>query len=132
MHSTDPPLALSFVIPLYQSADTIGPLVHAIESLIIEGGHEIVLVNDGSGDATGEICRGLVARARVPIALIEHARNYGEHNAVLTGWRHACGLHIVNLDDDGQNPPEEAVRMWRHAKETGLDVIFGHYRQKQH
>jgi glycosyltransferase involved in cell wall biosynthesis len=130
--STDPPLALSFVIPLYQSADTIGPLVHAIESLTIEGGHEIVLVNDGSSDATGEICRGLVARARVPIALIEHARNYGEHNAVLSGWRHARGAHIVNLDDDGQNPPEEAVRMWRHAKETGLDVIFGHYRQKKH
>ena len=90
------------------------------------------MVNDGSGDTTGEVCRSLVARARVPIALIEHARNYGEHNAVLTGWRHACGAHIVNLDDDGQNPPEEAVRMWRHAKETGLDVIFGHYREKKH
>ena len=134
MHSdaADPPPALSFVIPLYQSADTIGPLVQAIESLTIEGGHEILLVNDGSGDATGDVCRSLVANAKVPMALIEHARNYGEHNAVLTGWRHARGAHIVNLDDDGQNPPEEAVRMWRHAKETGLDVIFGHYRQKKH
>jgi undecaprenyl-phosphate 4-deoxy-4-formamido-L-arabinose transferase len=64
--------------------------------------------------------------------LVEHARNYGEHNAVLTGWRHAKGTHLVNLDDDGQNPPTEAVRLWRHAKEAGLDVVFGHYDEKQH
>ena len=69
------------------------------------GGHEIVLVNDGSVDRTSEVCRALVRAARVPITLVEHARNYGEHNAVITGWRHARGAHIVNLDDDGQNPP---------------------------
>jgi len=124
--------ALSFVIPLYRSAGTIGVVVHAIESLTIEGGHEIILVNDGSGDATGEVCRALVREAKIPITLIKHARNYGEHNAVLTGWRQARGAHVVNLDDDGQNPPTEAVRLWQRAKETGLDVIFGHYAEKQH
>jgi len=124
--------SLSFVIPLYRSAETIGAVVREIESLAIEGGHEIILVNDGSGDATGEICRELVRTAKVPITLVEHARNYGEHNAVLTGWRLARGAHIVNLDDDGQNPPAEAVRLWRHARETGLDVVFGNYEVKQH
>ena len=125
-------LALSFVIPLYHSAETIGPLVKRIEALTIEGGHEIVLVNDGSRDGTAEVCRRLVAEAQVPIIYVEHARNYGEHNAVLSGWRQARGEHIVNLDDDGQNPPDEAVRMWAHAKTTGLDVVFGHYAVKQH
>ena len=124
--------ALSFVIPLYRSAETIGAVVREIEALTVEGGHEIILVNDGSGDATGEVCRALVREAKVPITFVEHARNFGEHNAVLTGWRHARGAHIVNLDDDGQNPPAEAVRLWRHAKETGLDVVFGHYAEKQH
>jgi len=127
-----PDVALSFVIPLFYSAETIGDLVREIEALDIEGGHEIVLVNDGSTDATSEVCRALVQSARVPITLIEHARNYGEHNAVITGWRHAHGAHIVNLDDDGQNPPREAVRLWRQAVVSGLDVVFGHYRVKQH
>ena len=68
----------------------------------------------------------------MPVTLVEHARNFGEHNAVLTGWRHARGAHIVNLDDDGQHPPDEAVRLWRHAREAGLDVVFGHYVEKQH
>ena len=57
--------ALSFVIPLYNSAPTIGTLVAEIEALSVPGGHEIVLVNDGSADTTREVCRGLVAGARV-------------------------------------------------------------------
>jgi len=127
-----PQPALSFVIPLYRSAETIGAVVRAIEELQIEGGHEIVLVNDGSPDGTADVCRELVKNARVPITYVEHARNFGEHNAVLTGWRNARGAHLVNLDDDGQNPPVEAARLWRHAQATGLDVVFGHYAVKQH
>jgi undecaprenyl-phosphate 4-deoxy-4-formamido-L-arabinose transferase len=124
--------ALSFVIPLYNCAETLTPLVQAIEALSIDGGHEIVLVNDGSVDGTAAIARGLVRAATIPVVFVDHARNFGEHNAVLTGWRHARGQYVVNLDDDGQNPPDEAVRLWRHAVEKGLDVVFGHYAVKQH
>ena len=123
---------LTFVIPLYNSADTIASVVHDIEQLAVAGGHEIVLVNDGSADRTAQVCRELVRDARVPITYVEHARNFGEHNAVLTGWRHARGSHVVNLDDDGQNPPDEAVRLWQHAKQEHLDVVYGHYEVKQH
>jgi undecaprenyl-phosphate 4-deoxy-4-formamido-L-arabinose transferase len=124
--------ALSFVIPLYNSAETIASLVRDIEQLTIDGGHEIVLVNDGSVDGTADVCRGLVHSARVPITFVDHARNFGEHNAVLTGWRHARGAYVVNLDDDGQNPPAEAVRLWEYAAANHLDVVFGHYEVKQH
>jgi glycosyltransferase involved in cell wall biosynthesis len=126
--------AVSFIIPLYHSAETIAAVVHELEGLSIAGGHEIVLVNDGSTDRTSEVCRELVRHARpdVPLMLIEHARNFGEHNAVLTGYRHAQGSYLVNLDDDGQNPPAEAARLWEHARTTGLDVVFGHYAEKQH
>ena len=130
MNTANP--ALSFVIPLYNSAETIGAVVTAIDGLTVEGGHEIVLVNDGSADATGDVCRALLKTTRVPVTYVEHARNYGEHNAVLTGWRYARGAYLVNLDDDGQNPPVEAVRLWQQAKNTGLDVVYGHYAVKQH
>ena len=127
-----PPVALSFIIPVYRSAESIGGVVRAIEALTVVGGHEIVLVHDGSGEATSAACREVLRTARVPMVLVEHARNFGEHNAVLTGWRHARGAHCVNLDDDGQHPPAEALRLWQHAKATGLDVVFGHYEEKQH
>ena len=124
--------ALSFVIPLYNSAGTIQPLVRQIAALRIEGGHEIVLVNDGSSDGTWAACGALLGEVAVPITLADHARNFGEHNAVLTGYRHARGAYVVNLDDDGQNPPAEAVRLWEHARHEGLDVVFGHYATKEH
>jgi glycosyltransferase involved in cell wall biosynthesis len=91
-----------------------------------------VLVNDGSTDGTASVCSELIREARVPLTYVEHTRNFGEHNAVLTGWRHARGRHLVNLDDDGQNPPAEGLRLWRYAMESGLDVVFGHYDVKRH
>jgi undecaprenyl-phosphate 4-deoxy-4-formamido-L-arabinose transferase len=124
--------ALTFVIPMYNAAETIAALVRDIERLEVEGGHEIVLVNDGGRDNTMAVCRELVRTARIPMTLVDHSRNFGEHNAVLTGWRHARGAHVVNLDDDGQNPPHEAVRLWQHALATGVDVVYGHYEVKQH
>ncbi|MBS0633203.1 MAG: glycosyltransferase [Verrucomicrobia bacterium] len=127
-----PAPALSFVIPLYNSKDTIGGVVRDLATLKVDGGIEIVLVNDGSRDGTADVCRELVRSAGVPVTYVEHARNFGEHNAVITGYRHARGAYIANLDDDGQNPPAEAVRMWAHAKATGMDVVFGHYRTKRH
>ena len=124
--------ALSFIIPMYNAAETIAAVVRDIEGLTVEGGHEIVLVNDGSSDRTSEVARELVQRSPLSITLVEHSRNFGEHNAVLSGWRHARGAHVVNLDDDGQNPPAEAVRLWDYARRTGLDVVYGHYEEKKH
>lgn len=127
-----PAPTLSFVIPLYYSEATIAALVREISELTVDGGHEIVLVNDGSRDRTAEICRELVRASAVSVVYVEHSRNFGEHNAVLTGWRHARGDYIVNLDDDGQNPPREALRLWHEARDKQLDVVFGHYQVKQH
>ena len=53
------PPALSFVITVDNGAETIEPLVRSIEALVIDGGHEIVLINDGSRDATVAVCRHL-------------------------------------------------------------------------
>jgi len=127
-----PAPALTFVVPLYNSGRTIGPLVEGIAALSVPGGHEIVLVDDGSSDDTVAVCRELVGRLSIPVTLVELSRNFGEHNAVMTGWRYARGAHIVNLDDDGQNPPAEALRLWEHAVTHGLDAVFGNYRTKQH
>src|ERR1700689_1264600 len=116
-------LTLSVVIPVYNGADSVGELVNALEALDIPGGHEIVLVNDGSPDNSLAVCRELVARAKIPITLVDHARNYGEHNAVMTGLRHTRGAHVITIDDDLQNPPGEVARLLAHAQASGLDVI---------
>ena len=123
---------LSIVVPVYKGATTVGKLVAALSALRPEGGLEIVLVNDGSPDNSAEVCRELVARADVPVTYVEHARNYGEHNAVMTGLRHARGGFVITMDDDLQNPPEEVVKLYDHARTGGWDVVYTRYAVKQH
>jgi undecaprenyl-phosphate 4-deoxy-4-formamido-L-arabinose transferase len=127
-----PSLALSIVIPVYNGAGSIAELVGALEELSIVGGHEIVLVNDGSPDDSLEVCRGLLGGARVPITLVHLARNFGEHNAVMAGLRHARGRHVITMDDDLQNPPGEVERLLAFAQESGKEVVYTYYNEKQH
>jgi glycosyltransferase involved in cell wall biosynthesis len=127
-----PRFALSIVIPVYNGAGSIAELVDAIEQLVIEGGHEIVLVNDGSPDDSFAVCSALIDKARVPITLVCLARNYGEHNAVMAGLRHASGAHVITMDDDLQNPPEEVERLLAFAQHSGSDAVYTYYEDKQH
>lgn len=123
---------LSIVVPVYRGANTVGRLVAALSALRPEGGIEIVLVNDGSPDDSGDACRALLPDATVPIVYVEHARNYGEHNAVMTGLRHASGAYVITMDDDLQNPPEEVLKLYDHARLGGWDVVYTRYAVKQH
>ncbi|MBK1658740.1 glycosyltransferase family 2 protein [Paracraurococcus ruber] len=126
------PVGLSIVVPVYRGAATVGRLVQALSALDPAGGLEIVLVNDGSPDNSGEVCRELARTASVPLTYLEHARNYGEHNAVMTGLRHARGAYVITMDDDLQNPPEEVLKLYNHARLGGWDVVYTRYAEKQH
>ena len=126
------PVGLSVVVPVYRGAGTIATLVRALSALRPDGGIEIVLVNDGSPDESDTVCRALLREATVPLTYVEHARNYGEHNAVMTGLRHARGAHVITMDDDLQNPPEEVVRLYDHARRGGWDVVYTRYARKRH
>src|ERR1700750_701401 len=126
------PPGLSIVVPVYRGAATIARLVDALSDLNPAGGLEVVLVNDGSPDNSDEVCRDLLQTARVPLIYVEHARNYGEHSAVMTGLRHARGAYVITMDDDLQNPPEEVVRLYDHARTGGWDVVYTRYAVKQH
>jgi undecaprenyl-phosphate 4-deoxy-4-formamido-L-arabinose transferase len=127
-----PGIGLSIVIPVYRGAATIGCLVDTLSQLRPEGGLEIVLVNDGSPDNSNEVCQQLVRRATVPLTYVEHARNFGEHNAVMTGLRLARGAYVITMDDDLQNPPEEVLRLYDHARQGNWDVVYTRYGVKQH
>jgi undecaprenyl-phosphate 4-deoxy-4-formamido-L-arabinose transferase len=125
-------IGLSIVVPVYRGAATVGRLVEALSALRPDGGLEVVLVNDGSPDDSDVVCRSLLATATIPLTYIEHARNYGEHNAVMTGLRHARGDYVITMDDDLQNPPEEVLHLYDHARLGGWDVVYTRYAVKQH
>lgn len=126
-------VGLSVVIPVYRGAATIGPLAEQLAKLPVEGGLELVLVNDGSPDESAEVIGGLLGRLPVPIIAIDLARNFGEHNAVMAGYSVARGRYIINIDDDFQNPPSEVRKLYDYARShPELDVVYTRYPEKMH
>jgi glycosyltransferase involved in cell wall biosynthesis len=126
------PYALSIVVPVYNGARTVGALVDALAGIEIRGGHEVVLVNDGSPDDSEAVCRELARRSDVPVTFVNLARNFGEHNAVMAGFSFTRGDYVITMDDDLQNPPEEVARLLEHTRSNDLDVVYTRYKTKQH
>ena len=123
---------LSIVIPLYNSASTLPALCRELAALEVKGGIELVLVNDGSRDATEQIARQLIEESRIPITFLSLSRNFGEHNAVLAGLRASSGDYVVTMDDDLQNPPSEVLKLLATAEAEQRDVVYAIYEKKEH
>ena len=66
------------------------------------------------------------------IVAIQLMRNFGQHNALMCGFRHARGRFVVTMDDDLQNPPEEIAKLLHKSQEGDYNVVYGQYREKKH
>src|SRR5690349_2010353 len=97
---------ISIVVPVYNSAPILPDLVRRIDAVLRPSypGLEVVLVNDGSRDASWAAVRAAAA-AHPWIRGFDLMRNFGQHNALLCGIRAARGPVIVTMDDDLQHPP---------------------------
>jgi undecaprenyl-phosphate 4-deoxy-4-formamido-L-arabinose transferase len=122
----------TIVIPVFNGAATIEPLVDRLIDVLDAGGLQIVLVNDGSPDNSDAVCRALQARFPDTIVYVELAKNFGEHNAIMAGLRYARGDYVVIMDDDFQNPPEEVARLIDYASAHHFEVVYTHYHRRRH
>jgi|TARA_B100000315_G_scaffold243099_1_gene266089 undecaprenyl-phosphate 4-deoxy-4-formamido-L-arabinose transferase len=122
----------SIVIPVFNGEKTIGCVCLGIDDVFnkIEGDYEIILVDDGSQDNSWEVMKQL-SQNNHRIKLLRLMRNFGEHNAVISGLNYTRGEFVIVMDDDGQNPPEEIPKLITKTSE-GYDVVFGNYKAKQH
>jgi len=119
---------ISFVIPCYCSENTISNVVNEIITTVTgrEGySYEIILVSDHSPDNVFHVIKEL-ANSNSNIRGIEFARNFGQHAALMAGYRECTGDIIISLDDDGQTPASELFKFIDKLDE-GYDVVFGAY-----
>lgn len=118
---------LSIVVPVYNEEENVGLLVDRIESALNGCSYEIILVDDGSTDAT----RQNVKKLNNPhVVLIELKKNYGQSLALAAGIDYAKGDYIVTMDGDLQNDPTDILMMVDKAKTEDWDVVTG-IRQKR-
>lgn len=121
---------ISFVIPCYNSTNTISIVVKEIKEVMnnemSEYDYEIVLVNDGSPDGTtfGAIM-DIIAKEKY-IKGINLARNFGQPSAVMAALNQTTGDYVVCGDDDGQTPFNELPRLFEKINE-GYDLVEARY-----
>jgi dolichol-phosphate mannosyltransferase len=124
---------VSIVVPLYNEAGNVRPLLERLGAVTArlgdEADFEIVLVNDGSTDGTLAAIREEMRR-RPHVVLVNLSRNFGHQLAATAGLEIAAGEAMVLMDGDLQDPPEliEAfLRKWR----QGYDVVYAVRRTRQ-
>ena len=121
----------SVVIPVYNSEQLVGTTIDRVVEVFTDHGlgHEVILVNDGSSDGSWDVIAEK-ARTTPNVVALDLLKNYGQHHANLAGLRAASGDYVITMDDDLQNPPDQALLLIDEAM-TGKDVVFGEFDRKQ-
>jgi glycosyltransferase involved in cell wall biosynthesis len=116
---------VSIVIPLYNEEESIDALYDEVTAAAEGLGrdYELILVDDGSRDATRPKVRALCARDP-RVRGIFFRRNYGQTAAIQAGFDHAKGRVVITLDGDLQNDPRDFGLLLQHIDE-GYDVVCG-------
>jgi glycosyltransferase involved in cell wall biosynthesis len=115
---------VSVVVPVFNEEEVLPELQRRIDGALgaLDGGYEIVYVDDGSVDGSGTAIEEL-ARERPHVTLVRLSRNFGMEIAMSAGLDHARGDYISLLHADLQDPPELIAEMIERA-EAGADVVY--------
>jgi glycosyltransferase involved in cell wall biosynthesis len=124
---------LSLVVPMYNEEDNVLPLVTQVQAAMAASPWpwQLILVDDGSADATAQRIRQVVAGCPEHIAAIILRRNFGQTAAMQAGIDLAEGSIIATMDGDLQNNPHDIVRMVRRLLDEDLDLLVGWRRERQ-
>ncbi len=123
---------ISLIIPMYFEQDVANECYNRVKSVLdsLNGySYEIIFVNDGSRDATGEILSN-IAKNDKKVKVITFSRNFGHQAAVTAGLKFVTGDVAVIIDADLQDPPElipDMLKLW----EQGNDVVYGKRKSRE-
>jgi glycosyltransferase involved in cell wall biosynthesis len=123
---------LSIIIPTYKSEKFLKILCEEIINNFRNIKIEIIIINDCSPDNTNQICNDLYNSYPNIITYIKFKKNFGEYNAVMAGLKYSIGDIALVMDDDFQNKPEEALKLYNFSKTNNFDVVFVNYVSKKH
>jgi polyisoprenyl-phosphate glycosyltransferase len=122
---------LSVVSPVYRAQACLDELHRRLTAVLqtIDVDYEIVFVNDGSPDQSGEVLAAIAARDP-HVVVLGLSRNFGQHPAILAGLAQTRGEQVVVMDCDLQEAPEDIPRLLAKAAE-GYDVVFARRRESE-
>jgi glycosyltransferase involved in cell wall biosynthesis len=124
---------LTIAIPLFNEAEVLPELLRRTGAVLdgIPGGpHEIVIVDDGSRDATPRLLE-MATAADPRLVVVTFSRNFGHQAAFSAALDYASGDAVVLMDGDLQDPPEMVVEFLRYHQDEGYDVVYAQRVQRK-
>ncbi|CAN7648322.1 glycosyltransferase family 2 protein [Rhizobium sp. LjRoot30] len=127
------PMELSLVVPIFNEEESVGPLIDRICEAMKDYPHrwELVLVDDGSADATLLNARKYIEQPDLDLKIVELQRNFGQTAAMQAGIDTARGRLIATLDGDLQNDPKDIPSMVEALEARELDLLVGWRKNRQ-
>src|SRR5712691_11369576 len=127
-----PEMKVSLVVPVFNEEENLEEFLRRVTAVLDTSRrpYEIILVDDGSRDRSLEILKAWAARRSDVVRVLELSRNFGQHPAIMAGFRDVTGDVAVTLDADLQNPPEEIPKLLAKFEE-GYDVVGGVRQHRQ-
>ena len=127
------PVELSLVVPVFNEEESVGPLVDRICLAMARYSDrwELILIDDGSTDATLVNARKHIGREGLTLRIVELQRNFGQTAAMQAGIDAATGRLIATMDGDLQNDPKDIPSMVAELERRELDLLVGWRRNRQ-
>ncbi len=125
-------MMVSVVVPVYNEEGNLPELLRRLLAVMdgLGSTYELIFADDGSSDGSLELLKAAARQRPDRIRVLELARNFGQHQAILAAFQHVAGDVVVTLDADLQNPPEEIPRLLAKVAE-GYDVVGGVRKNRQ-
>ncbi|OWV92618.1 glycosyltransferase family 2 protein [Rhizobium sp. R693] len=127
------PVELSLVVPVFNEEESVGPLIDRICLAMANypDRWELILVDDGSTDATLANARKHIGREGLVLRIVELQRNFGQTAAMQAGIDAATGRLIATMDGDLQNDPKDIPSMVAELERRQLDLLVGWRKNRQ-
>ena len=130
--TSEKPHTVSVIVPVHNGEASLPELVRRLALVLPAAApsFEVILVDDGSRDRSAAVAAEL--RETYPfVRVLRLLRNYGQHNALLCGIRHARYTIVVTIDDDLQHRPEH-IPLLLSRLDDGCDLVYGSPAKEQH
>ena len=114
---------ISIVVPVYNNQDSLRELVSRIAATLAALPYEVLFVDDGSRDQSLSLLRELAAENPL-VCVISLSRNFGQHPAISAGFARARGSHVVLMDADLQDAPEDIPVLLARLLEERAEIVY--------
>ncbi|MDT8394535.1 MAG: glycosyltransferase family 2 protein [Bacteroidales bacterium] len=128
-------MRLSIIIPAYKGDDSLAHLYEKILDFFSnhqEYSYEVIFVFDSGNETTWQVIKEIKSKYPKHVKGIRLSRNFGQHNALICGIKHANSDFLITMDEDLQHDPSDIIKLINKQKEGNYDLVYANLVRLKH